>query len=132
MQFKDRARHGVFALFLSAIAISCVVILLVVSNDEVMLRTCFDTDWLAYFWLQGKTALKQGGSVSTKSTTAGTTNGEADIYFGAEHLDNSNVAEKWLQDDQVSAMNVGGNGPVTRNEGMYNKYTSSRPTGQTP
>jgi len=64
MQFKDRARHGVFALFLSAIAISCVVILLVVSNDE------------------GKTALKQGGSVSTKSTTAGTTNGEADIYFG--------------------------------------------------
>jgi hypothetical protein len=36
MQFKDRARHGVFAVFSSAIAISCVVILLVVSSDEVM------------------------------------------------------------------------------------------------
>jgi hypothetical protein len=35
MQFKDRARHGVLAVFSSAIALACVVILLVVSNDEV-------------------------------------------------------------------------------------------------
>ena len=31
-------------------------------------------------------------------------------------MDNANVAESWLGDDQVSPMNVGGNGPVTRNE----------------
>jgi hypothetical protein len=36
MQYRDRARHGVLAVFASAIAISCVVILLVVSNDEVL------------------------------------------------------------------------------------------------
>ncbi len=36
MQFRDRARHGVFAVFTSAIAVACVVILLVVSSDEVM------------------------------------------------------------------------------------------------
>jgi hypothetical protein len=35
---------------------------------------------------------------------------------GAAHVNKDNVAEKWLADDQVSAMNVGGNGPVTRNE----------------
>jgi hypothetical protein len=82
MQFKDRARHGVFAVFSSAIAISCVVILLVVSNDEVILRACFGTECLADYWWQGKTALEQGGSVTTTSTVSGTTNGEADIYFG--------------------------------------------------
>ena len=35
---------------------------------------------------------------------------------GATHMDKDNVAENWLGDDQVSPMNVGGNGPVTRNE----------------
>ena len=35
-----------------------------------------------------------------------------------------NVSEDWLDDDQVSDMAVGGNGPVTRNEGMYNAYTA--------
>ena len=43
---------------------------------------------------------------------------------GALHIDNTRVAEDWLDDDQVSAMNTGGNGPVTRNEGMYNNYTA--------
>ena len=37
-------------------------------------------------------------------------------FEGATHIDKTNVAEKWLQDNQVSPMNVGGNGPVTRNE----------------
>jgi hypothetical protein len=35
-----------------------------------------------------------------------------------------NVSEDWLDDDQVSDMAVGVNGPVTRNEGMYNAYTA--------
>ena len=35
MQFKDRARHGVLVVFSSAIALSCVVILLAASGDEV-------------------------------------------------------------------------------------------------
>ena len=38
MQFRDRARHGVLAVFSSAIAVSCVVILLVASSDEVNIR----------------------------------------------------------------------------------------------
>jgi hypothetical protein len=64
------------------------------------------------------------GSVSTVSTVYGTTAGEADIYFGAAHLNADNVAENWISDDQVSNMAAGVNGPVTRNEGMYNAYTS--------
>jgi hypothetical protein len=64
------------------------------------------------------------GSVTTVSTVAGTTAGEADIYFGAAHMNVDNVAENWLGDDQVSDMSVGINGPVTRNEGMYNAYTA--------
>ena len=35
-----------------------------------------------------------------------------------------NVSEDWLDDDQVSDMAAGVNGPVTRNEGMYNAYTA--------
>jgi hypothetical protein len=35
---------------------------------------------------------------------------------GIEHINADNVAEDWLADDQVSAMNVGVNGPVLRNE----------------
>ena len=35
---------------------------------------------------------------------------------GIAHITNDNVAETWLADDQVSAMNVGVNGPVLRNE----------------
>ena len=53
MQFRDRARHGVFAVFTSAIAVSCVVILLVVSSDEVMQPwwlSCFATEYLADSW----------------------------------------------------------------------------------
>ncbi len=38
------------------------------------------------------------------------------LNTGGAHIDKDNVAENWLGDDQVSAMNVGGNGPVTRNE----------------
>ena len=69
-------------------------------------------------------SLEQGGSVTTVSTVAGTTAGEADIYFGAAHMNVDNVAEDWLDDDQVSDMSAGVNGPVTRNEGMYNAYTA--------
>ena len=36
---------------------------------------------------------------------------------GAAHMNVDNVSEDWLDDDQVSDMAVGGNGPVTRNEG---------------
>ena len=75
-------------------------------------------------YLHHLTCLEQGGSVSITSTVSGTSAGNADIYFGAAHLDNTNVAESWLSDDQVSDMSVGGNGPVDRNEGMYNAYTS--------
>ena len=46
------------------------------------------------------------------------------MWTGALHINKDNVAEDWLDDDQVSAMNTGGNGPVTRNEGMYNNYTA--------
>ena len=46
------------------------------------------------------------------------------LSSGALHINNDNVAEDWLDDDQVSAMNTGVNGPVTRNEGMYNNYTA--------
>ena len=49
---------------------------------------------------------------------------DANIYFGALHINNDNVKEDWLDDDQVSDMSTGGNGPVTRNEGMYNAYTA--------
>jgi hypothetical protein len=38
---------------------------------------------------------------------------------GATHVDKTNVAENWLSDDQVSPMNIGGNGPVTRNEVLH-------------
>ena len=69
-------------------------------------------------------SLEQGGSVSTVSTVSGTTAGEADIYFGAAHMNVDNVSEDWLDDDQVSDMAAGVNGPVTRNEGMYNNYTA--------
>ena len=69
-------------------------------------------------------SLDQGGSVTAASWVGGTGAGEANIYFGALHIDSTNVAEDWLSDDQVSAMNVGGNGPVLRNEGMYNNYTA--------
>jgi hypothetical protein len=43
---------------------------------------------------------------------------------GATHITADNVHESWLSDDQVSDMATGGNGPVTRNEGMYNAYTA--------
>ena len=69
-------------------------------------------------------SLDQGGSVTAASWVGGTDAGEANIYFGALHIDSTYVAEDWLSDDQVSAMNVGGNGPVLRNEGMYNNYTA--------
>jgi hypothetical protein len=46
------------------------------------------------------------------------------VSSGALHIENDRAAEDWLDDDQVSAMNTGGNGPVTRNEGMYNNYTA--------
>jgi hypothetical protein len=46
------------------------------------------------------------------------------LASGALHINNENVEEDWLDDDQVSAMNTGVNGPVTRNEGMYNNYTA--------
>ena len=70
-------------------------------------------------------SLEQGGSMDVTSTVSGTAaTSYADIYFGAAHIDNTNVAESWLSDDQVSAMNVGGNGPVDRNEGMYNNYAA--------
>jgi hypothetical protein len=66
-----------------------------------------------------------GGSVTGgHSFPGGTTVTNANIYFGALHINNANVAETWLDDDQVSDMNTGGNGPVTRNEGMYNNYTA--------
>jgi hypothetical protein len=45
--------------------------------------------------------------------------GKSDVDWalvGALHIDNTRVAEDWLDDDQVSALNTGGNGPVTRNE----------------
>ena len=41
---------------------------------------------------------------------------------GALHINNENVAEDWLDDDQVSAFNVGGNGPVTRNEVRFHSF----------
>ena len=41
---------------------------------------------------------------------------------GALHINNENVAEDWLDDDQVSAFNVGGNGPVTRNEVRFHIF----------
>ena len=69
-------------------------------------------------------SLDQGGAITGDSVTGGTAATNANIYFGALHIDNTNVKEDWLDDDQVSAMNTGGNGPVTRNEGMYNNYTS--------
>ncbi len=34
------------------------------------------------------------------------------------------MSETWISDDQISDMAAGVNGPVTRNEGMYNAYTS--------
>ena len=92
-------------------------------------------------------SLDQGGSVTGASWVGGTNATDANIYFGkhetkvpnifnccnttsnrfgsgALHIDSSNAAEDWLDDDQVSAMNTGGNGPVTRNEGMYNGYAA--------
>ena len=41
---------------------------------------------------------------------------------GALHINNSNAAEDWLDDDQVSALNTGGNGPVTRNEVRFHSF----------
>ena len=61
-------------------------------------------------------SLEQGGSVTAVSFPGGTHAGEADIYFGAEHINADNVSESWLSDDQVSDMAAGVNGPVTRNE----------------
>ena len=69
-------------------------------------------------------SLDQGGSVTGASWVGGTHATDANIYFGALHIDSSNAAEDWMSDDQASAFNVGGNGPVTRNEGMYNAYTA--------
>ena len=91
MQFRDRARHGVLAVFSSAIAVSCVVILLVASSDEVMYTVAIFVafgHWsdLTFESLdQKKSSLEQGGSVTTTSTTAGTTSGEANIFFGVFH-----------------------------------------------
>jgi hypothetical protein len=96
-------------------------------------------------------SLEQGGSVTATSWVAGTNQGEADIYFGKktrffliwiftiwvlprclffwrtgiEHINADNVAEDWLADDQVSAMNVGVNGPVLRNEVCYSYFLQS-------
>ena len=69
-------------------------------------------------------SLDQGGSVTGDSWVGGTNATDANIYFGALHINNENVSEDWLDDDQVSDMATGGNGPVTRNEGMYNAYTA--------
>ena len=69
-------------------------------------------------------SLDQGGSVTGDSWVGGTHATDANIYFGALHINNENVAEDWLDDDQASAFNVGGNGPVDRNEGAYNNYTA--------
>jgi len=68
--------------------------------------------------------VEQQGWVSAKSKVSGTGQGVADIWFGGSHVDNENVGENWLADDQVSDMSVGHNGPVTRNEGMYNSYAA--------
>ena len=35
---------------------------------------------------------------------------------GIAHITGENVAESWLSDDQASPFNVGGTGPVLRNE----------------
>jgi len=68
---------------------------------------------------------EQTGSVTANSVVSGTSStGQADIWFGASHVDKENVGENWLADDQVSDMSAGINGPVTRNEGMYNHYAS--------
>jgi hypothetical protein len=94
---------------------------------------------------------EQGASVSTVSKVDGTGPGEADIFFGmlkaaqfnvqltllslllsyvwcegASHVDKTNVAEDWLSDDQVSPMNLGGNGPNTRNE-VCSQFTRVMP-----
>ena len=94
----------------------------------------------SYASQDNRASLDQGGSVSGSSTVSGTAATNANIFFGlfkfvkatnglitfdsfvfagASHLDNANVAESWLGDDQVSPMNVGGNGPVTRNEVLF-------------
>ena len=48
--------------------------------------------------------------------------------LGALHITNDNVAESWLDDDQVSDMSAGGNGPVDRNEvtGLIVAYVAWR------
>ncbi len=69
-------------------------------------------------------SLEQGGAVTATSWVGGTNAGEADIYFGAAHINADNVSESWLSDDQVSDMAAGVNGPVDRNEGMYNGYAA--------
>ena len=61
-------------------------------------------------------SLEQGGAVTATSWGGGTNAGEADIYFGAAHINADNVHEKWISDDQASDFNAGVNGPIDRNE----------------